>query len=95
MAAVMGALGAALGTMVANLRHINRVGTIVWEEFSDAAVRGQELVRELLYWWMKIHRSFNKVMEAFGLPKNTAEEKQLSYRSHSGGFFYATQCRSG
>jgi glutamate formiminotransferase/formiminotetrahydrofolate cyclodeaminase len=91
IAAVMGALGAALGTMVANLSAHKPGWDDRWEEFSDVAVRGQELVRELLYLVDEDTRSFNKVMEAFGLPKNTAEEKQLRTEAIQEATFYATQ----
>jgi glutamate formiminotransferase/formiminotetrahydrofolate cyclodeaminase len=75
VAALMGALGASLGGMVANLSASKRG----WEEhlefFSDWAVQGQQLKDELLFLVDEDTAAFNKVMAAFGLPKDSAEEK--------------------
>lgn len=75
VAALMGALGASLGGMVANLS----AGKRGWEEqlefFSDCAVRGQRLKDELLSLVDEDTAAFNKVMAAFALPKDSAEEK--------------------
>src|SRR5205807_6622298 len=75
VAALMGALGASLGGMVANLS----AGKRGWDDklayFSDWAVKAQELKDELLRLVDEDTAAFNKVMEAFGLPKDSAEEK--------------------
>ena len=75
VAALMGALGASLGGMVANLS----AGTRGWDEkleyFSDWAVKAQQLKEELLSLVDGDSAAFNKVMDAFGLPKASAEEK--------------------
>ncbi|MBA3962283.1 MAG: glutamate formimidoyltransferase [Chthoniobacterales bacterium] len=74
-AALMGALGASLGGMVANLS----AGKRGWEEkldtFSGWAVKAQELKDQLLFFVDEDTEAFNKVMAAFALPKDSAEEK--------------------
>ena len=76
VAALMGALGASLGGMVANLS----AGKRGWDEqlpfFSDWAVRAQKLKDELLFLVDEDTAAFNKVMTAFGLPKDSVEEKK-------------------
>ena len=75
VAALMGALGASLGGMVANLS----AGKRGWDDqlalFSEWAVKGQQLKDELLFLVDEDTAAFNKVMAAFGLPKDSAEEK--------------------
>ncbi len=75
VAAYMGTLAAALGTMVANLSAHKPGWDDRWEEFSDAAERGQQLLKELLELVDEDTAAFNRVMEAFKMPKVTAEEK--------------------
>ncbi|MDR1878417.1 MAG: glutamate formimidoyltransferase [Bacteroidales bacterium] len=77
IAAYMGALGAALGTMVANLSAHKQGWDDRWEEFSQWAEKGQHLKDELLFLVDEDTRSFNRIMEAFSLPKNTPEEKEI------------------
>jgi glutamate formiminotransferase/formiminotetrahydrofolate cyclodeaminase len=75
VAALMGALGASLGGMVANLS----AGKRGWENqlqfFSDWAVKAQQTKDELLVLVDEDTAAFNEVMAAFGLSKGTAEEK--------------------
>jgi len=75
ISAYMGALGAALGTMVANLSSHKPGWDERWEEFSDYAVQGQKLKEELLWLVDEDTHSFNLIMNAMGLPKGTEEEK--------------------
>jgi len=75
IAATVGALGASLGTMVANLSAHKRGWDDRWEEFSDWAEKGQKFKDELLHLVDEDTRAFNKIMDAFGLPKKTDEEK--------------------
>jgi glutamate formiminotransferase/formiminotetrahydrofolate cyclodeaminase len=75
VAAYVGALGVSLGTMVANLSSHKRGWDDRWEEFSDVAERGQKFKDELLRLVDEDTNAFNKIMEAFGLPKKTEEEK--------------------
>jgi glutamate formiminotransferase/formiminotetrahydrofolate cyclodeaminase len=75
VAALMGALGASLGGMVANLSAGKRGWDDKLEYFSDWAVKAQQLKDELLALVDEDAAAFNKVMDAFGLPKGSAEEK--------------------
>ncbi len=76
ISAYVGALGASLGAMVANLSAHKRGWDNRWEEFSGWAEKGMIYQRQLLQLVDEDTRSFNKIMEAFGLPKNTDEEKK-------------------
>ncbi len=75
IAAYMGALGASLATMVANLSSHKAGWDERWEEFSDWAEKGQQIKDELLFLVDEDTNAFNKIMDAFGLPKGTDEEK--------------------
>ena len=75
VAALMGALGASLGGMVANLSAGKRGWDDKLEYFSDRAVKAQQLKDELLSLVDEDTAAFNKVMDAFALPKESAEEK--------------------
>ena len=75
VAALLGALGASLGGMVANLSAGKRGWDDRLEFFSSKAVEAQELKDELLRLVDEDTAAFNRVMAAFGLPKDSAEEK--------------------
>ncbi|MCK5839413.1 MAG: glutamate formimidoyltransferase, partial [Bacteroidales bacterium] len=75
IAACMGSLGVALGTMVANLSAHKRGWDARWEEFSDWAEKGKYYHDELLKMVDEDTLAFNKIMDAFGLPKKTSDEK--------------------
>jgi glutamate formiminotransferase/formiminotetrahydrofolate cyclodeaminase len=75
VAALMGALGASLGGMVANLSAGKRGWDDKLEYFSNWAVKAQRLKDELLALVDEDTAAFNKVMDAFGLPKESTEEK--------------------
>lgn len=75
VSAYVGSLGISLGAMVANLSSHKRGWDERWEEFSDHARAAMKIQEELLFLVDEDTRSFNKIMEAFGLPKDTAEEK--------------------
>ena len=75
ISATMGAMGAALGTMVANLSSHKRGWDDRWEEFSDWAVKGKYYQEELLKMVDEDTRAFNKIMDAYSLPKKSEEEK--------------------
>jgi glutamate formiminotransferase/formiminotetrahydrofolate cyclodeaminase len=75
IAALMGALGASLGGMVANLSAGKRGWDDKLEYFSNWAVKAQQLKDELLLLVDEDTAAFNKVMNAFGLPKESVEEK--------------------
>src|SRR5947208_1111141 len=75
VAALMGALGASLGGMVANLSAGKRGWDDKLEYFSDWAVKAQQLKDQLFSLVDEDTNAFNKVMDAFALPKNSPEEK--------------------
>lgn len=75
ISAYVGALGVSLGTMVANLSSHKRGWEARWEEFSNWAEKGQALKDELLWLVDEDTRAFNKIMDAFGLPKGSEDEK--------------------
>lgn len=75
VSAYVGALGVSLGTMVANLSSHKRGWDDRWEEFSECAVKGMGYQKELLWLVDEDTRSFNRIMDAFGLPKSTDSEK--------------------
>jgi glutamate formiminotransferase / formiminotetrahydrofolate cyclodeaminase len=91
VAALMGALGASLGGMVANLS----AGKRGWEEqlefFSNWAVQGQQLKDELLFLVDEDTAAFNKVMAAFALPKDSAEEKAARSKAIQAANQYAAE----
>src|SRR5205807_735406 len=75
VSALMGALGASLGGMVANLSAGKRGWDDKLQYFSDWAVKAQQLKDELLSLVDEDTAAFNKVMDAFALPKESTEEK--------------------
>ena len=75
ISAYMGALAAALGTMVANLSSHKRGWDDRWKEFSDIAEQGQALMQELLDLVDEDTAAFDRIMACFGMPKGTEEEK--------------------
>lgn len=75
ISAYVGALGAALAGMVANLSSHKRGWDDRWAEFSDYAVQAQSIKDKLLFLVDEDTRAFNTILEAFRLPKSTSEEK--------------------
>ncbi|HPY80870.1 MAG TPA: glutamate formimidoyltransferase [Bacteroidales bacterium] len=75
VSAYVGALGVALGTMVANLSAHKPGWDERWEEFSRWAEKGQQIKEELLWLVEEDTRAFNKIIEAFGLPSGSEQEK--------------------
>jgi len=75
ISAYMGALGVSLGTMVANLSSHKPGWDDRWEEFSDWAEKGQVLKDELIRLVDEDTNAFNRIMDAFGLPKGSEQEK--------------------
>lgn len=76
ISAYVGSLGASLATMVANLSSHKQGWDSRWQEFSLWAEKGEQLKQELLYLVDEDTNSFNKIMQAFGMPKGTELEKQ-------------------
>lgn len=91
ISAYMGALAAALGTMVANLSSHKRGWDDRWEEFSDYAEQGQRALAELLALVDEDTAAFNRIMSAMALPKGTAEEKAARAEAMEAATLYATQ----
>lgn len=90
ISAYMGALAAALGTMVANLSAHKAGWDDRWEEFSDLAVSGRESLDELMTLVDKDTEAFNKIMDVFAMPKKTPEEKALRSEALEAATLYAT-----
>lgn len=76
ISAYVGALGISLGTMVANLSSHKKGWDDRWKEFSDWAEKGEYYKNELIRLVDADTLAFNKIMQAFGLPKATEEEKK-------------------
>jgi glutamate formiminotransferase/formiminotetrahydrofolate cyclodeaminase len=91
VAALMGALGASLGGMVANLSAGKRGWDDKLEYFSNWAVKAQQLKDELLSLVDEDTAAFNKVMDAFALPKDLAEEKAARTAAIEEATKYAAQ----
>jgi glutamate formiminotransferase / formiminotetrahydrofolate cyclodeaminase len=75
ISAYVGSLGISLATMVANLSSHKKGWDHRWEEFSNWAEKGQKIKSELLHLVDADTAAFNKIMDAFSLPKSTDEEK--------------------
>ena len=91
VSAYIGALGASLGTMVANLSSHKKGWDEDWEMFSNWAVQGEKIKNDLMFLVDEDTHSFNKIMEAFGLPKNTDEEKKNRQDAIEKATLYATE----
>lgn len=91
ISAYMGALAAALGTMVANLSAHKAGWDDRWEEFSDYAEQGQAILTELTALVNEDTAAFNLIMAALGLPKNTDEEKKLRAEALEKATLYAAE----
>jgi len=91
VAALMGALGASLGGMVANLSAGKRGWDDKLQYFSDWAVKAQKLKDELLALVDEDTNAFNKVMDAFGLPKGSEEEKRARAAAVESATKYAAE----
>ena len=89
VSAYMGSLAAALAAMVANLSAHKRGWDERWKEFSDVAEKGQALVRELLDLVDEDTAAFNRIMDAFGMPKGTEEEKRERAEAIQAATLYA------
>ncbi len=91
VSAYMGALGAALGTMLANLSSHKAGWDHRWDEFSKWAEKGQSIMNEMLFLVDEDTNSFNKIMEAFGLPKDSDTEKAARSAAIQAATQYATE----
>ena len=91
IAAYMGSLGISLATMVANLSAHKRAWDDRWKEFSDWAEKGQKIKDELLYLVDEDTNAFNKIMEAFSLPKSSEQEVKTRSEAIQNATKYATE----
>jgi len=91
ISAYMGALGAALGTMVANLSAHKPGWDDRWEFFADYAAEGHEIMTELLHLVDEDTAAFNGIMAVFGMPKSTPEEKKARAEAMEKATLYATE----
>lgn len=91
ISAYMGALAAALGTMVANLSAHKAGWDERWEEFSDVAEKGRKLQEELIRLVDEDTEAFNRIMAVFSMPKSTPEEKAARSDALQEATLYATK----
>ncbi len=91
IAAYMGALGASLGGMVANLSSHKRGWDERWEEFSNWAEKAKHYQTRLLKMVDEDTQAFNRIMDAFGLSKKSDEEKAIRTNAIEDATKYATE----
>lgn len=91
ISAYAGVLGVSLGTMVANLSSHKRGWDDRWEEFSDWAAKGQRYKDQLLHLVDEDTLAFNQIMDAFGLPKKTEEDKKVRLNAIEDASKYAME----
>ena len=91
IAAYMGSLGISLATMVANLSAHKKGWDDRWKEFSAWAEKGQKIKDELLYLVDEDTNAFNKIMEAFSLPKSSEQEVKTRSEAIQNATKYATE----
>ncbi len=91
ISAYMGALGAALGTMVANLSAHKAGWDDRWEEFSDAAEKGRGIQDRLIHLVDEDTEAFNRIMAVFAMPKGSPEEKAARAAALEEATLYATE----
>ena len=91
ISAYMGALGAALGTMVANLTAHTAAYDDRWEEYSDIAEKGQALMERLLHLVDEDTAAFNRIMAVFAMPKSTEADKAARAEAMEAATLYATE----
>ncbi len=91
ISAYMGALGAALGTMVANLSSHKPGWDARWKEFSNWADKGQAMLARLIALVDEDTAAFNRIMAALGMPKGSEEEKKARAEALEAATLYATE----
>jgi len=91
ISAAMGAFGAALATMVANLSAHKAGWDNRWEEFSNWADKGKYYHDQLVKMVDEDTNAFNRIMDAFGLPKATEAEKATRKKAIQDATLYATE----
>lgn len=91
ISAYVGALGISLGTMVANLSSHKKGWDDRWAEFSGWADKGQHIKDQLIKMVDEDTKAFNKIMDAFSLPKATDEEKKSRKQAIQAATQYAIE----
>lgn len=91
ISAYMGALAAALGTMVANLSAHKAGWDDRWKEFSDMADSGRRIQDELIALVDEDTEAFNSIMAALSMPKSTDEERAARDEALEQATLYATE----
>ena len=91
ISATMGAMGVALGTMVANLSAHKPGWDERWKEFSDWAEKGKHYQEQLVHLIDEDTNAFNKIMDALGMPKGSDAEKAARKEAIQAATLYATE----
>jgi glutamate formiminotransferase/formiminotetrahydrofolate cyclodeaminase len=91
IAAYVGTLGVALGTMVANLSAGKAGWDDKWEYFSDWAVKGQDYKKKLLFLVDEDTNAFNKIIDGFRMPKGSEKEIEARKAAIEAATIYATE----
>jgi glutamate formiminotransferase/formiminotetrahydrofolate cyclodeaminase len=91
VSAYMGSLGAALGTMVANLSAHKPGWDDKWEYYSKWAEKGLAITERMLYLVDEDTNSFKKILDAFAMPKSTEQEKEARKEAIENATLYATR----
>jgi len=91
ISAYVGSLGASLSAMVANLSANKRGWEERIEEFSEQAVKAQQIKDKLLFYVDEDTRSFNGIIDAIRMPKDTDEEKKARKEAIEAASIYATE----
>lgn len=91
ISAYVGTLGVALGTMVANLSAHKPGWDEKWEFYSEWAQKGQQYKNDLLYLVDEDTNAFNKIIEAFRMPKSNDEELNKRKEAIENATKYATE----
>ena len=89
VSAAMGAFGAALATMVANLSAHKRGWDERWKDYSDVAEKGWKIMDELIALVDEDTSAFNRIMDVFAMPKGTPEEKEARATAMEEATLYA------
>ncbi len=91
VSAYMGSLGAALGTMVANLSAHKPGWDDKWEYYSKWAEKGLAITERMLYLVDEDTNSFKKILDAFAMPKSTEQEREARKEAIENATLYATR----
>lgn len=91
ISAAMGAMGVALGTMVANLSAHKPGWDVQWEIFSNWADKGKQYQDQLVHLIDEDTNAFNKIMDALSLPKKSEHDKAVRKQALQEATLYAIE----